>query len=94
MRTSPRKNARKSELLHVAHHDALTGMPNRILFSEQLRQALKRARRGEQLAVLYLDLDHLKRVNDTLGHPIGDKLLKGMADRLRGASETSTRSPG
>ena len=49
-----------------------------------LEQALKRVRRGERLAVLYLDVDHLKRVNDTLGHPAGDKLLKGVADRLRG----------
>jgi diguanylate cyclase (GGDEF)-like protein len=71
-------------IVHVAHHDALTGLPNRILFAEQLEQALKRVRRGERLAVLYIDLDHLKRVNDTLGHPIGDKLLKAVADRLRG----------
>src|SRR5471032_571729 len=74
----------EERIMHVAHHDALTGLPNRILFSEQLRQALKRVRRGERLAVLYIDLDRLKRVNDTLGHPIGDKLLKGVADRLRG----------
>jgi diguanylate cyclase (GGDEF)-like protein len=74
----------EERIVHVAHHDALTGLPNRILFSEQLRQALKRVRRGERLAVLYIDLDRLKRVNDTLGHPIGDKLLKGVADRLRG----------
>jgi diguanylate cyclase (GGDEF)-like protein len=74
----------EERIVHVAHHDALTGLPNRILFSEQLRQALKRVRRGERLAVLYIDLDRLKRVNDTLGHPIGDRLLKGVADRLRG----------
>src|ERR1017187_4017377 len=74
----------EERIVHVAHHDALTGLPNRILFSEQLKQALKRVRRGERLAVLYIDLDHLKRVNDTLGHPIGDKLLKGVAYRLRG----------
>jgi diguanylate cyclase (GGDEF)-like protein len=73
----------EERIVHVAHHDALTGLPNRVLFSEQLRQALKRVRRGERLAVLYIDLDRLKRVNDTLGHPIGDKLLKGVADRLR-----------
>src|SRR5450759_2626316 len=74
----------EERIVHAAHHDALTGLPNRILFSEQLKQALKRVRRGERLAVLYIDLDRLKRVNDTLGHPIGDKLLKGVADRLRG----------
>jgi diguanylate cyclase (GGDEF)-like protein len=69
---------------YAAHHDGLTGLPNRKLFCEQLEQALKRSRRGEQLAILYLDVDHLKRVNDTLGHPAGDTLIKGVADRLRG----------
>jgi diguanylate cyclase (GGDEF)-like protein len=74
----------EERISYEAHHDGLTGLPNRKLFCEQLEQALKRARRGEQLAILYLDVDHLKRVNDTLGHPAGDKLLKGVADRLRG----------
>jgi diguanylate cyclase (GGDEF)-like protein len=74
----------EERITHVANHDALTGLANRSLFSEMLEQALKRVRRGERLAVLYLDLDHLKRVNDTLGHPIGDQLLKQAADRLRG----------
>jgi diguanylate cyclase (GGDEF)-like protein len=74
---------RKEErIVHAAHHDALTGLPNRILFATQLEQALKRLRSGEQLAVLYIDIDHLKRVNDTLGHPIGDELLKEIAGRL------------
>src|ERR1019366_7396279 len=59
---------------------------NRKLYHEHLEQALKCVQRGERLAVLYLDLDHLKRVNDTLGHSIGDKLLKGVADRLRGCT--------
>lgn len=78
-------DAKKVEerIFYAAHHDALTGLPNRKFFSEQLEQALKRARHGEPLAVLYLDLDHLKRVNDTLGHAIGDKLLKGVAERIR-----------
>ena len=74
----------EERISYAAHHDALTGLPNRKQFYEQLEQVLKRARRGEQAAVLYLDLDHLKRVNDTLGHPAGDKLLKGVAERLRG----------
>ena len=74
----------EERITHAAYYDGLTGLPNRKLFSEQLEQALKRARRGERLAVLYLDVDHLKRINDTLGHPAGDKLLKGVADRLRG----------
>ena len=78
------KKRAEERIVHVAHHDALTGLPNRILFAEQLEQALRRVRRGEQLAVLYIDLDRLKRVNDTLGHPIGDLLLKGIADRLLG----------
>jgi diguanylate cyclase (GGDEF)-like protein len=74
---------RKEErIVHAAHHDALTGLPNRILFATQLEQALKRLRSGKQLAVLYIDIDHLKRVNDTLGHPIGDELLKEIAGRL------------
>ncbi len=78
------KKRGEERIVHVAHHDALTGLPNRILFAEKLEQALRRVRRGEQLAVLYIDLDRLKRVNDTLGHPVGDQLLKGIADRLLG----------
>jgi diguanylate cyclase (GGDEF)-like protein len=68
---------------HMATHDPLTGLPNRALFSERLDQALLHARRsGGTVAVLYLDLDHFKDVNDTLGHPAGDKLLQAVADRV------------
>lgn len=71
-------------IAHLAHYDGLTDLPNRILFRARLEQALAAIRPGEQLAVLYIDIDEFKSVNDALGHPIGDELLKGVADRLRG----------
>ncbi|MDR3540259.1 MAG: EAL domain-containing protein [Desulfosporosinus sp.] len=74
------------ELAHQAHHDALTGLPNRLFFNEHLRQALKQARlkRGT-LAVLFLDLDRFKLINDTMGHNVGDLLLKAGSERLNKA---------
>jgi diguanylate cyclase (GGDEF)-like protein/PAS domain S-box-containing protein len=78
-----RKKA-EERIAHLAHYDALTDLPNRVHFREQLEQALKRVRRGERLAVLYFDLDKFKGVNDTLGHQGGDELLKSIATRLRG----------
>ena len=72
------------KIAHMAHYDALTDLSNRVLFRERLEQALKAIRPGEQLAVMYVDIDEFKSINDALGHAIGDELLKGVADRLRG----------
>jgi diguanylate cyclase (GGDEF)-like protein len=71
-----------SKIEHLAHHDALTDLPNRVLFHEKLEQALRYARRGRLLALHFLDLDQFKAVNDTLGHHIGDRLLQVVAERL------------
>ncbi|MEA2732992.1 MAG: hypothetical protein QOF70_7467 [Acetobacteraceae bacterium] len=84
---------RRSEarIAHMAHHDALTGMPNRVLFHAKLEEALACARRGECFSVLYLDLDRFKAVNDTLGHAVGDALLRAVSARLQlEARETDT----
>jgi diguanylate cyclase (GGDEF)-like protein len=77
------KQKLEAQLVHMAHHDALTGLPNRLLFREKLNAEVARARRGECLAVLCLDLDHFKSVNDTLGHPAGDALLRAVSVRMR-----------
>lgn len=78
------RKASEAFVQHLAHHDVLTDLPNRALLTDRLRQALAQARRDRgELAVLFIDLDRLKPVNDTFGHDVGDLLLKEVANRLR-----------
>lgn len=72
-----------SRIHHLAHYDDLTGLPNRSSFRKHLGEALNLIEPGDQLALLYIDIDEFKIVNDTLGHPVGDQLLQALADRLR-----------
>ncbi|HEX3469210.1 MAG TPA: EAL domain-containing protein [Candidatus Elarobacter sp.] len=79
--------ASETQLAHDLLHDRLTGLPNRVLFNERLSSAIERARGTDKMAaVLFIDIDEFKTVNDTMGHPAGDALLKEIADRLRSAT--------
>ena len=73
----------EERIKHLAHYDALTDLPNRVSFYARMDEILSHLRRSEVVAVLSLDLDHFKAVNDTLGHPIGDLLLQAAAERMR-----------
>jgi diguanylate cyclase (GGDEF)-like protein/PAS domain S-box-containing protein len=71
------------KIAHLAHYDALTDLPNRVLFREQIERELQRTSRGEQFALLYIDIDEFKGINDSLGHHVGDELLKAVASRIK-----------
>ena len=73
----------EERIRHLAHFDVLTDLANRVTFYEQTESILAHLRRGESIAILSLDLDHFKNVNDMLGHPVGDLMLKAAADRMR-----------
>ena len=92
------RKAAEAKVLYMAHHDGLTGLPNRMLLRDRFDQMRKRARRlGLQTAMYFLDLDHFKQINDTLGHSVGDELLLAVSQRLKAClrqSDTVSRLGG
>jgi len=80
----------EEQIRHMAHHDSLTGLPNRVLLYDRMEQLVHRARRsGGRFALLFIDLDRFKNVNDTLGHKVGDRLLRVVAQRIMGCVRES-----
>ena len=89
-RTAATIAAGETRLRHLALHDPLCGLPNRIFFGERLETVIEQVRAGgPSAAVFYIDLDHFKEVNDTLGHPVGDELIRNVTMRLAGRCATT-----
>lgn len=82
LRISEEHRRSEAKINYLAHHDSLTGLANRLLLRDRLDDALARTQRGEACAIFCLDLDHFKEVNDTLGHPVGDRLLQSVTERI------------
>jgi diguanylate cyclase (GGDEF)-like protein/PAS domain S-box-containing protein len=81
--TQERLLKHKEELIHQAHHDSLTGLPNRILFNDRLEQGIENSKRsGKKLALFFIDLDNFKEINDSLGHDVGDIVLQNVTKKL------------
>ncbi len=97
-RLTEQVEAAKTQLHHLAHHDVLTGLPNRLLLQDRLGQGIELARRqGKRLAILFFDLDRFKHINDSLGHTVGDQLLRSVAQRVAACvrhSDTVSRQGG
>src|SRR5262249_33303483 len=83
------KRAADEKIAHLAHFDALTDLPNRVLFRERIERELKKAEDGHQFALFYIDIDEFKGINDSLGHHVGDELLKTVASRIKGCLKDS-----
>ena len=84
------RKAEEAQLRHMAHHDTLTGLPNRVLLNDRIEHLIKRANRNQsQFAILFFDLNNFKPINDLFGHTVGDKLLRVVADRLTNAVRSS-----
>jgi diguanylate cyclase (GGDEF)-like protein len=77
------RRSAEARIEYMAHHDVLTQLPNRVRFREDVDRALSRVGRGDSVAIFCLDIDHFKEVNDTLGHPIGDALLRAVSERIK-----------
>jgi diguanylate cyclase (GGDEF)-like protein/PAS domain S-box-containing protein len=87
LQTEAKLRENQTRLNYLAYHDALTGLPNRLLFLDRFQHAIAKGRRArKQVAILFLDLDQFKKVNDSLGHEIGDQLLRGVGERLKGCA--------